>query len=101
MEKRFICWVKPYPHVDNVEVQKALSFLGVEFIDDGESEIQFENIPSEVINKFNSNGLYDDNSIFTNSSYFYEFDSIKEYKVLQKKLPKIKEYCMGWVQHNT
>jgi len=118
-DDRYVCWVRPYPHLSGKMVEKLLSFLGFEFVNDEYGEVE---IPSETIltypefynNAKNENiwGRYTDSSLSTynhtveyakalsKGSYFYEFSDNETYELLEKKLEIAGRYCVGWCQNN-
>ena len=94
---RYICWVRPYPHLSDKLIEKLLNILGFEFTDDQYGEVD---IPDKVISQYPE--LYKDNSISVESkgSYFYEFSDFETYELLEKKLEKLNKFCSGWCQFN-
>lgn len=94
---RYVCWVRPYPHLSDKIIEKLLSILGFEFTDDQHGEVD---IPDNIIAKIPE--LYTENSISVESkgNYFYEFSDNETYELLDRKLSKFKNYCNGWCQFN-
>ena len=105
---RFICWIRPYPHLSDIIIEKLLSFLSFEFTDDIYSEVEpadyiFDTYPefynnlkwSNTLIKIDKYGLVE-----SKGSYFLEFSDEKTYKELSKKLNKLSRYCEGWCQDN-
>lgn len=96
-QHRYVCWVRPYPHLSDKLIEKLLNIIGFDFTDDiyGETDItddvkrQYPELYKDIYGCVESKG-----------SYFYEFSDNETYELLETKLEKLKRYCSGWCQYN-